>query len=216
MITNATDDGIGAGTVNTQRMLESLGRANTIPEVTKLRRIEQVKDAAPPRPTPDPRDHVGQRELAKWQAELDQKTKEIEDSTIVPQEVPGLKVHLCSLVAPDSPAGKSWMPVYIHSKLMIVNDVFTTHGSANINTRSMQVDSELNVAHEWMSVTRALRRRLWDLHTDGRGAQDEPEEAFDAWTDIIHENKERQSKKLTPKSSLVGFYYGKATLKDLD
>jgi len=216
VITNATDDGIGAGTVNTQRMLESLGRANTIPEVTKLRRIEQVKDAAPPRPTPDPRDHVGQRELAKWQAELDQKTKEIEDSTIVPQEVPGLKVHLCSLVAPDSPAGKSWMPVYIHSKLMIVNDVFTTHGSANINTRSMQVDSELNVAHEWMSVTRALRRRLWDLHTDGRGAQDEPEEAFDAWTDIIHENKERQSKKLTPKSSLVGFYYGKATLKDLD
>ena len=38
VITNATDDGIGPGTVNTQRMLESLGRADTIPEVTKLRR----------------------------------------------------------------------------------------------------------------------------------------------------------------------------------
>ena len=103
---------------------------------------------------------------------------------------------MCSLVAPDSPAGKPWTPVYIHSKLMIVDDVFTTHGSANINTRSMQVDSELNIAHEWTSVTQELRRRLWDLHTDGMGAQDDPEEAFEAWQDIITENKERQSKNL--------------------
>ncbi|TKJ61737.1 phospholipase [Pseudomonas sp. CFBP13506] len=216
VITNATDDGIGAGTVNTPRMLESLGRADTIANVTKLRRLEQVKGAAPPRPTPDPRDHVGQRELAKWQAELDQKIKEIEDSTIIAQEVPGLKVHICSLVAPDSPAGKPWVPVYIHSKLMIVDDVFTTLGSANINTRSMQVDSELNIAHEWMSVTQALRRRLWDLHTDGRGAQDDPKDAFEAWTDIITENKKRQSKKITPSVPLIEFYYGNATLKDLD
>ena len=216
VITNATDDGMGAGTVNTQRMLESLGRASMIPEVTKLRRIERVKDAAPPRPTPDPRDHVGQRELAKWQAELDQKTKEIEDSTIIPQEMPGLKVHICSLVAPDSPASKPWMPVYIHSKLMIVDDVFTTLGSANINTRSMQVDSELNIAHEWMSVTQALRRRLWGMHTKGKGAQDDPEEAFKDWTKIIGENTDLQSNASAPSAPLVGFYYGKRTLKDLD
>lgn len=216
VITNATDDGMGAGTVNTQRMLESLGRADTIPGVTKLQRIEQVKRAAPPRPTPDPRDHVGQRELAKWQAEFDQKTREIKDSTIVPQEIPGLKVHLCSLVAPDSPAGKPWMPVYIHSKLMIVNDVFTTLGSANINTRSMQVDSELNIAHEWLSVTQALRRRLWGMHTDNKGAQDESEEAFIAWQDIINRNKALQSENLVPWAPLVGFYYGESTLKDLD
>lgn len=216
VITNATDDGMGAGTVNTQRMLESLGRANTIPGVTKLQRIEQVKRAAPPRPTPDPRDHVGQRELAKWQAEFDQKIREIEDSTIVPQEIPGLKVHMCSLVAPDSPAGKPWTPVYIHSKLMIVNDVFTTLGSANINTRSMQVDSELNIAHEWMSVTQALRRRLWGMHTENKGAQDEPEEAFIAWQDIINRNKALQSENLVPWAPLVGFYYGESTLKDLD
>ena len=187
-----------------------------IPEVTKLRRIQRVKDAAPPRPTPDPRDHVGQRELAKWQAELDQKTKEIEDSTIIPQEMPGLKVHICSLVAPDSPAGKPWMPVYIHSKLMIVDDVFTTLGSANINTRSMQVDSELNIAHEWMSVTQALRRRLWGMHTDKRGAQDEPKTAFAIWKEIIEQNKIRQRNALAPDTPLVGFYYGERTLKDLD
>jgi len=119
-------------------------------------------------------------------------------------------------VAPDSPAGKPWTPVYIHSKLMIVNDVFTTLGSANINTRSMQVDSELNIAHEWMSVTRALRRRLWGMHTDNKGAQDEPEEAFIAWQDIINRNKALQSENLVPWAPLVGFYYGESTLKDLD
>ena len=108
------------------------------------------------------------------------------------------------------------MPVYIHSKLMIVNDVFTTHGSANINTRSMQVDSELNIAHEWGSVTKALRRRLWELHTDGRGVQDDPKEAFKAWQGLINNNKGRQSQKLTPDTSLVEFYYGEKTVKDLD
>jgi phosphatidylserine/phosphatidylglycerophosphate/cardiolipin synthase-like enzyme len=217
VITNATDDGIGKGTLNTQRMLESLGRANTIPEVTKLHRIEQVQKNAPPKPQPDLRDHVGQKELKQWQTELDRQIKEINDSTIAPDnDIPGLKVHICSLVAPDSPAGQDWMPVYIHSKLMIIDDTFTTHGSANINTRSMQVDSELNIAHEWASVTEALRRRLWDLHTDGRGAQDVPGEAFKSWQYITKENKDLQEKRKTPSTPLVEFFYGKKTLADLD
>ncbi|MNC61934.1 hypothetical protein D3C75_1119070 [compost metagenome] len=106
--------------------------------------------------------------------------------------------------------------MYIHSKLMIVNDVFTTHGSANINTRSMQVDSELNIAHEWAEVTRALRRRLWSLHTAMEEPQDDPGKAFDAWQKIVDRNKDFQSEKLTPDAPLVEFYYGEATLKDLD
>ena len=218
VVTNATTDGVGAGTLNTQRMLESLGRAETIPEVTKLLLIKQAQKDAPPRPQPDSRDQAGQRELAQWQADRDQEAKKIVDSTLVLQPIPGLKVHVCSLVAPDSPAGKPWMPVYIHSKLMIVNDVFTTHGSANINTRSMQVDSELNIAHEWVSVTRALRRRLWNLHTNGMGAQDDPEEAFKAWEEIINKNKDLQADKKAgvPHAPLVEFYYGEKTLKDLD
>ena len=216
VVTNATTDGVGAGTLNTQRMLESLGRAETIPEVTKLLLIKQAQKDAPPRPQPDSRDQAGQRELAQWQADRDQEAKKIVDSTLVLQPIPGLKVHVCSLVAPDSPAGKPWMPVYIHSKLMIVNDVFTTHGSANINTRSMQVDSELNIAHEWVSVTRALRRRLWGLHTNGMGAQDDPAVAFDMWQDIIDKNNKNQKSKKVPHAPLVEFYYDKAILKDLD
>jgi len=119
-------------------------------------------------------------------------------------------------VAPDSPAGQPWMPVYIHSKLMIVNDVFTTHGSANINTRSMQVDSELNIAHEWASETQKLRRRLWKLYTDGKGMQDDPDKAFIAWQKIVDRNKDLEKEKGKPEYSLVEFCYGSALLKDLD
>ena len=245
VITNASKDGVGPGSLNTHRMLESLGRGDTIPEITKLQRIEQVRaqvDAqAPTLPElleqealitltrltdalgggeMSDKAREAQRDTARnnefRQIRLKEQIEAIENSTLVPEPRPGLKVHVCSLVAPDSPAGKPWMPVYIHSKLMIVNDVFTTHGSANINTRSMQVDSELNIAHEWGSVTKALRRRLWELHTDGRGVQDDPEEAFKAWEKIIKENKKRQSKNLTPDTSLVEFYYGEKIVKDLD
>ena len=196
-------------------MLESLGRGETIPNLTKLQRIEKAKaQSAALAPTlgelvekqalltltsltdalgaTDINDKAreAQRDTARsneWrQLDLEKQIKKIKSEPVKADlNIPGLKVHVCSLVAPDSPAGKKWMPVYIHSKLMIVNDVFTTHGSANINTRSMQVDSELNIAHEWASVTRALRRRLWDLHTEGKGAQDDPAEAFVAWQDII-------------------------------
>jgi phosphatidylserine/phosphatidylglycerophosphate/cardiolipin synthase-like enzyme len=218
VITNASDDAVSPGAVNTQRMLQSLGRGELIPEVTKLQRIEAVKQNAPPRPTFEPHDRVGQQELAWWEAELNRQTRAIRESTVQAEERPGLKVHLCSLVAPDSPAGKPWMPVYIHSKLMIVDDVFTTHGSANINTRSMQVDSELNIAHEWASVTQALRRRLWDLHTKGKGVQDDPVLAFEAWQEIIEKSRKSQEDKRNgvPYAPLVEFYYDKATLKDID
>ncbi|KEX93155.1 phospholipase, partial [Pseudomonas putida] len=181
-------------------------------------RIEAVKQNAPPRPTFEPHDRVGQQELARWEAELERQTRAIKDSTVQQEERPGLKVHLCSLVAPDSPAGQRWMPVYVHSKLMIIDDVFTTQGSANINTRSMQVDSELNIAHEWASVTRGLRRRLWEMHTGGMGVQDDPGAAFKAWQDIIEKNRKSQEDKRdgVPYAPLVEFYYDKATLKDID
>ncbi|MFS2200879.1 phospholipase D-like domain-containing protein [Pseudomonas sp. Pseusp3] len=217
VITNAGDDSVKPGALNTQRVLQSLGRGELIPQVTKLQRIEEVKQNAPPRPTFEPRDRVGQRELDDWEYQLDRQIRVIKESTVKAEGRTGLKVHLCSLVAPDSTPG-NWMPVYVHSKLMIVDDVFTTQGSANINTRSMQVDSELNIIHEWASVTKALRRRLWDLHTGGMGAQDDPAKAFDEWQKIIEKNKKLQDDKYggVPYAPLVEFYYDTATLRNID
>jgi phosphatidylserine/phosphatidylglycerophosphate/cardiolipin synthase-like enzyme len=245
VITNASGDAVGPGGVNTYRMLESLGRGDTIPEITKLQRIERAKANAEVQ-TPSLAELIerqalvtltllsdtlgggdlsekaqeAQREARKmneWrQAELERKIKAIQTSTVVPDTPPGLKVHVCSLVAKDSPAGQKWMPVYVHSKLMIVDDVFTTLGSANINTRSMQVDSELNIAHEWVSETQALRRRLWGMHTGGRGAQDDPVEAFGVWQDIIEKKLKCQETLDSPRAPLIGFYYGEEDQKDLD
>jgi len=215
VVTNVTDDGIGSGTVNTQRMLASLGRADTIPEITKLRQIEELKNRMGNSSFHPIYSESDVEEMMAQSAEYKRQVAEIKESTIVPETRPGLKVHICSLVAPDSPPD-NWMPVYVHSKLMIINDVFTTHGSANINTRSMQVDSEMNIAHEWASVTKALRRRLWNLHTNGKGMQDDPAEAFNAWEDILSENKVFQSKGHAPSASLIEFLYNKPTLKDLD
>jgi phosphatidylserine/phosphatidylglycerophosphate/cardiolipin synthase-like enzyme len=246
VITNASAAGIGSGTVNTQRMLESLGRGHTMPAITKLRRIEKAKAEAAALESglgerleqhalvtltkltdalggTDLSDEAKEAQRRKtldndWRkASLQSQIEAIEKETFAQlPELTGLKVHVCSLVAPDSPAGKPWMPVYIHSKLMIVDDVFTTHGSANINTRSMQVDSELNIAHEWASVTQGLRRRLWEMHTNGLGAQDDPGKAFEAWEEIINRNKDFQSEQLTPYAPLVEFYFGESDLSDLD
>lgn len=217
VITNDTEDGMGAGTVNTQRMLESLGRADTMPEVTKLRRIEQVRNEVPRNPWPNSRDAAGRSELRDWRTEQARRVQEIRENTVLPnRDIPGLKVHMCSLVAPDSPAGQPWMPVYVHSKLMIVDDVYTIQGSANINTRSMQVDTELNIAHEWRSVTQKLRRRLWGLHTKGKGGQDDTKLAFGTWEEIMSRNNDFRNEELPPEGSLVEFGYSEAVLSDLD
>ena len=124
---------------------------------------------------------------------------------IPPQDMPGLKVLICTLVAPDTPAGQKWDYVYIHQKLMIVDDVFTTHGSANVNRRSMEVDSELNICHEHGEATSALRKQLWGLHTKNRGAQDDISKAYKEWGKVISQNTQNQGKKLAPIASLVGF-----------
>jgi len=110
----------------------------------------------------------------------------------------------------------------VHSKLMIVDDVFTTLGSANINVRSMYTDSEMNIAHESEAVSSKLRRELWSLHTRNTetgkimGAQDDPGTAYTTWANIIRTNKDRQSTGQPPLASLIEFYRGspKRTYKD--
>ncbi|MBV8271281.1 MAG: phosphatidylserine/phosphatidylglycerophosphate/cardiolipin synthase family protein, partial [Cupriavidus sp.] len=233
VVTNSSDEGMGDGTVNTYRMLDALGRAETIPGVATLEREDlrqaelearykeavaqqrQANDAI--RAAHEVQQHVDnemvRNKLAEAQHRLDRaKRRQAElqaqmkepPEVVVPVEIPGLKVHICTLVAPDSPPGQ-WQDVYIHSKLMIVDDVFTTLGSANINTRSMAGDSELNICHEHAAATQPLRRRLWGIHTKGMGAQDDPAEAFDEWGRIISRNSGNRANGLPPESSLIEF-----------
>uniref|UniRef100_A0A0S4XHR4 Phospholipase d n=1 Tax=Ralstonia solanacearum TaxID=305 RepID=A0A0S4XHR4_RALSL len=153
-------------------------------------------------------------------AELEAEMKKTPSQTIQSVKIDGLEVHICTLVAPDSPPN-NWDYVYVHAKLMIVDDVFMTLGSANINTRSMQVDSELNICHEHSGVTQPLRKKLWGIHTRpspsaraagndqhpmyGAAASDNTAEAFKGWGQIIAQNEKNQNAKLAPCASLIGF-----------
>lgn len=55
--------------------------------------------------------------------------------------------HALGIYYPASPGpdGEE-VPTYIHSKLLLVDDVFLSVGSANLNNRSMGLDTELNVS----------------------------------------------------------------------
>jgi phosphatidylserine/phosphatidylglycerophosphate/cardiolipin synthase-like enzyme len=233
VVTNSNDEGIGVGTVNTYRMLDSLGCANQLPGVATLERedarqaaLKQDYAAATEQQNQASQEisgayqipgyagsSAGQQSLAQSQQKLAQakakradleKQMKAPPQVVVPEEILGLKVQVCTLVAPDSPPGK-WDYVYVHAKLMVVDDVFMTLGSANVNIRSMEADSELNICHENMAVTQPLRRRLWNLHTGDRGAQDNPADASDQWGKIIKQNADNQKKGLAPYASLVGF-----------
>ncbi|TCP96051.1 phospholipase D-like protein [Cricetibacter osteomyelitidis] len=120
---------------------------------------------------------------------------------------PGIKAHICTLMPKDKTGkyvhtykkqGKDEpAEVYVHSKVTIMDDVFTFIGSANLNTRSMQLDTELGILTECHESTQALRKRLWGLHTGNNPAANPDKmhdyqvaaKAFSSWQEIININK---------------------------
>ncbi len=111
----------------------------------------------------------------------------------------GLKVLICKMATPNQ-SGRSGLgasrDIYIHSKLLMIDDCFMTVGSANLNLRSMAADSEINVATDSIPHTRALRKRLWGMQTGGdrdgtggEGAKEEIALAFKRWQELAAVNK---------------------------
>ena len=260
VITNTSDEGMGDGTVNTYRMLDSLGRADTIPEVARDQRLQDI-DAQLDQNQKAMDPLLARRDALDSQARMLQGTgsadlndryapinaqlaplqarqQQLEDakarlsplsakeraagSTRTPEaiqqaDIPGLKVQVATLVAPDTPDGQPWQEVYIHAKLMLVDDTFMTLGSANINTRSMQTDSELNIAHHRPEITGPLRARQWAKYTDGKVTQGMSlKDAYKAWTNLMRANLERRAQHQQPIAQLAEFLRssGKITNKD--
>jgi phosphatidylserine/phosphatidylglycerophosphate/cardiolipin synthase-like enzyme len=249
VITNSTDKGMGVGTVNTYRMLDSLGRADRIPEVARNQRLEQINkelDATNEaiKPLKRQRDaldeqarllqglpggslneryapineKLGPLEARKQQLEARKASLEPkswrertfgtdrEPEQIKSDDVTGLKVQIATLVSPDTPAGMEWPEVYIHAKLMMIDDTFMTAGSANINTRSMQTDSEMNIAHHRPEITAPLRSRQWDLYTGGQVPCGTPlDQAFARWGKIMEMNGKAKRRQQPPVAQLCEF-----------
>lgn len=249
VISNTSDTGMGVGTINTYRMLDSLGRADRIPEVARVERLSDVNaqleqtDKAM-KPLLDQRAvldeqarllggaggqslndryapinaRLGPLEAKKQQLEAARarlEPKSLKErifgsdrtpEAIKQEEIPGLKVHIATLVAPDTPAGQTWQEVYIHAKLMLIDDTFMTLGSANINTRSMQTDSEMNIAHHRPEITAPLRAKQWEKYTAGKVIYGmKLAEAYDIWGALMESNASAKKQGRHPVAQLAEF-----------
>ena len=60
--------------------------------------------------------------------------------------------------------GEHYRPIYVHAKVAIVDDLWTTVGSANLNNRGMRDDTEMNVTTLDAELAQGLRLMLWAEH----------------------------------------------------
>jgi len=60
--------------------------------------------------------------------------------------------------------GEHYRPIYVHAKVAIVDDVWSTVGSGNLNNRGMRDDTEMNVATLDAELAYGLRLVLWAEH----------------------------------------------------
>jgi phosphatidylserine/phosphatidylglycerophosphate/cardiolipin synthase-like enzyme len=60
--------------------------------------------------------------------------------------------------------GEHYRPIYVHAKVAIIDDVWATAGSGNLNNRGMRDDTELNVATLDTRLAQGLRMMLWAEH----------------------------------------------------
>ena len=149
-------------------------------------------------------------------------------------DTPGIKAHICTLMPKDEKGkyvhtyrkdGKDTpAEVYVHSKVTIMDDVFTVISSANLNTRSMQVDTELGIIMECADVAEGLRKRLWDLHTNKNSAANPDDmhdyavavKTFEAWGKLIKASKRAQKGNGVAKCALREFYRADPTVSRSD
>ncbi len=67
--------------------------------------------------------------------------------------------------APHAERGNMrYRPIYVHSKVAVVDDRWATVGSANLNSRGMSHDAELNLSILDSDFARAFRLMLWAEH----------------------------------------------------
>jgi phosphatidylserine/phosphatidylglycerophosphate/cardiolipin synthase-like enzyme len=97
----------------------------------------------------------------------------------------------CTLYQPG-PGGK---PVYVHAKVGIVDDLWLTLGSANLNEHSLFNDTEVNVVVRDERPARAARLRLWSEHLErpvGEIEGDPTSVIGELWRPLAMENAEHR------------------------
>jgi phosphatidylserine/phosphatidylglycerophosphate/cardiolipin synthase-like enzyme len=79
----------------------------------------------------------------------------------------GRVVSVYSLYASGPASGREafhYRPIYVHAKVALIDDEWALVGSANMNLRGFETDSELDAFIHDADFTRTLRIRLWAEH----------------------------------------------------
>ncbi len=118
----------------------------------------------------------------------------------------GARVLLAIMQASTQDTPAKYRDIYVHTKTLIVDDAFYTIGSANINIRSMHIDTEVNIAvrDNNQGNVADYRNDLWEIALDRMyGAiplKSEAEttssywkEAFQEWSDALEINDKKYS-----------------------
>lgn len=84
---------------------------------------------------------------------------------------------------------KDRRPVYVHAKLMVVDDVWATIGSCNLHARSLTGHSEMNASIWDESVARACRCVLFARHLGVDTAALDDVAALQLYRQFAHENR---------------------------
>jgi phosphatidylserine/phosphatidylglycerophosphate/cardiolipin synthase-like enzyme len=119
--------------------------------------------------------------------------------------------QITETLGPEQGTAK-YKAIYVHSKLLLVDDLFFTLGSANINARSLLSDSELNIAMPSPKTTKLWRERLWEMHS-GKSISEQESQLignidadFESWGRVVNKNWERQKGALPLEGNLVRFW----------
>ena len=82
--------------------------------------------------------------------------------------------------------------IYVHAKIMLVDDAWATIGSTNTADRSFKKDTELNASIWHGDVVRTLREHLFAEHLGADAADLDELEAFERFHDVARANAFRK------------------------
>ncbi|EML1597127.1 phospholipase D-like domain-containing protein [Burkholderia cenocepacia] len=202
VIPHPEDDGMVPRTFDT---LTEFGRSETMPNQVDLvdsgKMSQNYKNSKYAKYAINLKDEHGRPMTVMGRHKvLDRPSVEELESTL------GLKVSVARLRTSGMVRGKmAYREIYIHSKLMLIDDVFVTLGSANLNQRSMSVDSEINIAATGEEWAAKLRERVFSLHSGGKivgaGERALMAEAFEDWKERMIDNDDLRQRG----QSMIGF-----------
>lgn len=82
-------------------------------------------------------------------------------------------------------------PVYVHAKLMLVDDVWATIGSCNLHRFSLFGNGEMNATFWSLETVRALRYELFQEHLDQDTSHMDDRAALQSFRKVAQENRRR-------------------------